>query len=196
MPGLVALVYQRVRRARADQALAESEQHPRLAIETLATRVWDWDVRSDAVIWSPECYPIFGVPEGQFNNTASGFNELVHPDDRERVWHAVRNATDLGLKYQCEFRICRPDGEVRWIANVGRALYDEEGAPLRMIGMVMDITERKQTEQALLEADQRKDEFLAILGHELRNPLAPLRTGMEISGAPMAIRHSNKTSAK
>ena len=177
---LAALVYQRLHRACADQALAESEHKLRLAMEASATGLWDWDVRSDVVIWSPECYPIFGVSEGQFNNAVSGFNELVHPDDRERVWHAVRTATDQGLKYQCEFRICRPDGEVRWVANVGRAIYDERGEPLRMLGMVMDITERKQTEQALVEVDQRKDEFLAILAHELRNPLAPLRTGMEI----------------
>src|SRR5262249_18839512 len=79
-----------------------------------------------------------------------------------------------------EFRIVRPDGEVRWLATSGRVLRDAAGRPARMLGAVIDVTERRAAEEALREADRRKDEFLAMLAHELRNPLGPIRHAAEV----------------
>ncbi len=79
-----------------------------------------------------------------------------------------------------EFRILRPDGSVAWIDHVAQAEYDSAGTALRNFGVSMDITERKQAEQALREADRKKDDFIATLAHELRNPLAPVRNAVNV----------------
>mgnify|MGYP006179189903 CR=1 FL=1 len=93
--------------------------------------------------------------------TVEGFAELVHPQDRERVSQAIERALEDGLPYEIEFRIVRPDGEIRWIANRARTDYDREGRPIRHFGIALDITERKTVEEALragalqIEGDQR-----------------------------------------
>lgn len=165
---------------RAEQEANEREHRLRLAMEASATGMWDWDVVTGSVSWSSECYGILGMRQGEFDGTAAGFDRLLHPDDRARVWAAVEAAAREQAKYALEFRIVRPSGEIRWVANLGRAVYDEQGQPQRMIGTITDITERKRAEEALRDADRRKDEFLATLSHELRNPLAPLRNAIEL----------------
>lgn len=118
-----------IRQAR--EALAESEFRLRLALEASATGIWDWDVGTDAVTWSPQCHAIHGLAPAEFDGTAPGFDRLLHPEDRGRVWSAVRAAIRDRTLYEAEFRIVRPDGRVRWVANRGRASYDAEGRPLR-----------------------------------------------------------------
>jgi signal transduction histidine kinase/CheY-like chemotaxis protein len=109
---------------------------------------------------------------------------LTHPDDDEiargAIAHALAMPVEGAADYAFEFRIVRPfDGEVRWLRVRGRTLATPDGPP-RRIGVSYDITERKRTEQALHEADQRKNDFLATLAHELRNPLAPIRNAVEL----------------
>jgi signal transduction histidine kinase len=85
-----------------------------------------------------------------------------------------------GKAFLDEFRIRRPDGSQVWIGYQGRAEYGADGKPLRTLGIVMDISERKHVEQILRDADQQKDDFIATLSHELRNPLAPIRNAVDI----------------
>jgi len=139
---------------REEEMLAREQAHRlRLTMEATATGLWDWDLSSDAVHWSAECYAIHGVREDEFDGTAKGFERLVHPEDRERVWRTVNGAIERRDTYECAFRILRPDGAQRWVTNRGRALYDAAGRPLRMIGTLVDITERRQTELDLLQAN-------------------------------------------
>jgi signal transduction histidine kinase/CheY-like chemotaxis protein len=105
---------------------------------------------------------------------------LVHPDDLASVEDAVRVSAETMNPLVAEFRILRPDGEVRWLATQSRVFADENGAPSRLVGVNIDITARKQAEESLREADRRKDEFLAMLGHELRNPLGIINTSVEL----------------
>src|SRR5262249_22727218 len=98
-------------------------------------------------------------------------------------------ALEEGSGYDIEFRSFWPDGSVHMIAAKGRVLRDAEGRPVRMLGTAMDVTERRRLEderrrhvEELAEVDRRKDEFLAMLAHELRNPLAPLGTSLELLG--------------
>lgn len=162
-------------RKREERARAELGDRLRLALQAAATGMWDWDVASGAVTWSPECHVIHAIPPGQFGGTADDFFKLVYPDDLERLQAAVREALDTHRLFECEFRILLPDGRARWVANLGRGVYSADGRLLRMIGTIIDISQRKQAEQARRDEAQRKDDFLAMLAHELRNPLAPIR---------------------
>ena len=110
--------------------------------------------------------------------------ERIHPDDRGTFDDFVRRAheaTGPGSR-AAEFRIVRADGEVRWVRDSNQVLFEERDGtpcPVRVVGTLQDITERRRAEEALRESDLAKDEFLAILGHELRNPLAPVRTALD-----------------
>ncbi len=143
------------RRREAEEALRESEQRLRLALQAASTGLWDWEIETDRVAWSPECFAIHGVHEGDFGHSAADFRRRIHPEDQDRVWQAVNAAIETHQTYECEFRIVRPDGQLRWIANYGRAFYDEHGRPARMIGTIIDITPRKASEQILRESEHR-----------------------------------------
>ncbi|MEO6006378.1 MAG: PAS domain S-box protein [Opitutus sp.] len=152
--GVHGVVQEITARKQAEQALRTSEHRMRLAMEAAATGMWDWDLATNAVTWSPECCVIHGLAKDEFDGTASGFDRLIHLGDRDRVWATVRDGVDRRKKYECEFRVIRPDGEVRWVTNVGRAVYDEQGRPLRMIGTITDVTERKVAEERLRASEE------------------------------------------
>jgi PAS domain S-box-containing protein len=139
----------------AEQALRESEARLRLALEATNTGMWTWELATDAVSWSTECYAIHGVAEGRFAGTGAAFFELVHPDDRARVEATVRSAIESRELYECDFRVVRPGGEVVWAANRGRASCDDSGRAVRMTGTITDNTARKRAELALAESEER-----------------------------------------
>ncbi len=164
----------------ASNALGQSEERLRLANEASSTGMWEWNLQTHRVTWSPECYAIHGLVRGQFDGSVETFVGLIHPEDRQQAQSTILAAIDQRTGFACDFRIVRPDGTVRWVANKGRAFFDSAGQPLRLIGTIIDISYRKETELQLLEADRRKNEFLATLAHELRNPLAPIRNAVQI----------------
>ncbi len=150
---LVGLAIDITDRKEAEENLRANEHRLRLTLEAAATGLWDWDVATNVVTWSAECYLIHGLKEGEFDGTAAGFDRLLHPDDRSRVWATVQAAVDGRTKYECEFRIIRPDEEVRWVANTGRAVYDH-GRPVKMVGTITDITDRKRAEELLRASEE------------------------------------------
>lgn len=167
----VAVVLDVTARKEAEAALRANEERLRLALEASDTGLWEWDVRTDAVAWSPECYRIHGVTGAEFDRTGAGFFRLVHPDDRGRVEATVRAAVDGRALYECEFRIIRPDGQVAWVANRGRASYDDAGQPVRVLGTITDVTARVRAERDLateLGAARRLHEVsVQLLGEDL-----------------------------
>ncbi|WP_026287829.1 PAS domain-containing protein [Thioalkalivibrio sp. ALJ24] len=111
---------------------------------------WISDFRSGVIRWSEEVYRIFGLDHDQWGGTEADFMERVHPDDRERVRAAIdASVSGPGAPYRVEHRILRPDGEVRTVYQQGEVEFDDVGNPLRMLGTILDITERKATEEAL-----------------------------------------------
>jgi len=112
--------------------------------------------------------------------TRAQIRERLPEEDARRAREALDRALAERTDYGVEYRVNRSDGSQCWVAASGRGRYAEDGTVLGMTGVMQDITAKKREEQALREADIRKDEFLATLAHELRNPLAPLRTSLEI----------------
>jgi PAS domain S-box-containing protein len=167
-------------RKRAEAALRESEERLRLALDAGHCGVWDWDIPNNRVTWSDRIYEFHDMTPGTFGGRMEDFTALVQPDDAKAVSEAIQKAVREGTPYTNEYRIVRRSGEVRWISTSGRVLYDGDGRPMRMLGANLDVTERRRTEEALRDADRRKDEFLAMLAHELRNPLAPLRNALGV----------------
>jgi len=135
----------------AQQALSDSEERLSLALAAAKMGVWEWNVRTNTVFWSHECYNIFGVKS--FGGKLESFTDLVHPEDRDRVWLTMKQALEERTFYQAEYRIVQPGGNVRWLAGLGQFEYDADGQPLRLVGNTQDITERKQAEEALRESE-------------------------------------------
>jgi PAS domain S-box-containing protein len=138
-----------VERWRMTRELRAGEVRLRLALEASRTGIWTRDLGAELVTWSPECYVLFGVPEGSFEGTTTAFFQIVHPDDRDKVRSAVHRAIEAHEHYNLDLRIVRPGGEVFWVQSQARASYDADGSPSQMVGTVTDINQRKRAEQAL-----------------------------------------------
>jgi PAS domain S-box-containing protein len=141
-------------RKRAEAALRESQERLSLVLEAARLGTWDRDLVSEALVWSPRCLAIFGLPPDT-RMTLERFLEALHPDDRERVARAGRETVEEHKDYDVEMRTVWPDGTLHWVASRGRAYYDSSGRPVRISGASLDITARKQAEEALRESEER-----------------------------------------
>ncbi len=110
---------------------------------------WDWDIPSGELRWSDEIFRIFGRKPREFKATYEAFLNTIHHEDRDAVVMAVNQAVNEHAPYSIEHRIVRPSGEVRYVSEQGRVFCDEAGSPLRMIGTVQDITERRMSEEII-----------------------------------------------
>ncbi|HET9596936.1 MAG TPA: ATP-binding protein [Anaeromyxobacteraceae bacterium] len=184
--GVALFIRDITQQKRAEEALRRSEEKLRLAKEAARMGAWDWNVVSGELIWSERCKALFGLPPDA-PMSYERFLAAIAEEDRAAVDAAVRRALQMQEPYEAEMRVPLPDGGIRWIASHGHGYY-VDGKPVRMAGMAMDVTRRKLAEEALREADRRKDAFLAVLSHELRNPLAPIRNSIYvIEHAPREI---------
>jgi PAS domain S-box-containing protein len=175
-------------RKRAEQALRESEERLLIAKAAANLGIHDFDVVAGTVSWDRRAREIWGVDPDE-PITYALWLEGLHPEDRDRAEAAVARALDPDddADYLSEYRVVhRVTGETQWVQVTGRPTFSNEKA-VRLVGTVKDITARKETEEALKEANRRKDEFLATLSHELRNPLAAIRTGVAVLGSDTKI---------
>jgi PAS domain S-box-containing protein len=166
-------------------------ERERLALALTAGQMgaFEMDFTGNSLWWSPQMYALFGVDPARFQLTPENVLTLLHADDAQEFVRVRREAIDRHRPFVFEFRVRRDDGLQSWLHLRGQAAYDPQGKPLRSFGVVMDITERKQLEQVLRTADRNKDDFIAIVAHELRNPLAPIRNALHVlrhNGAPDA----------
>ncbi|MCW1912979.1 PAS domain S-box protein [Luteolibacter sp. GHJ8] len=181
---VVSRCWESLERARSNRALKASAERLTLALAAAQLGDWSWDAGTDIVDLSPRAAEIFGLDE----TTEIEWKEmqsLLDPEDAELAKEAVERAMASDSQYDMEYRVNRNGSEV-WVAALGRATF-KDGIPMGMYGVVQDITPRKALEKELLDqavelamADRQKDDFIALLAHELRNPLAPVRTGLEL----------------
>lgn len=172
-------------RKRVEDALRESEDRFRSFTDSLPLIVWVHDATGAQEFVNRTFCEFFGVGPEEMQDDR--WRALMHPDDAGSYSQAFMECVRDRRPFHAEVRVRRYDGAWRWIESWGRPRFSPSGAFLGFVGTSADITERKDAEEtarrseaALLEADRRKDEFLAVLSHELRNPLAPMRNALEI----------------
>jgi len=157
----------------AEQALQQAEGRAALATRAIGMGVWEFDIEARTARWDAAMWLLRGLPPQERPPDFAGRIALVHPDDRERV--AVSNRANRTEAY--EFRVIHPDGQVRWLASRSTLLHDDQGRPLRRIGVNWDVTEQREAESALREREmalresQTRARTLARMSHELRTPL-------------------------
>ncbi len=134
-------------RIEAEEALRNSDERARMALEAGDMGAWHWNVADGSVGWSETLQRIHGLEPGTFPGTFEAYQSDIHPDDRARVLDTIRHSLD-GSDHHLSYRIIRPDGAVRWLDARGRVLRDEAGRPQRLVGVCTDVTEDKQKEDA------------------------------------------------
>ncbi|WP_031529062.1 sensor histidine kinase [Dyadobacter crusticola] len=164
----------------AEDSLSHSEERTRLAVDAADMATWEWDLVTDQVYWNEQQFTLMGVPPQNEPMLAEVFLDRLHPDDAEFVKMQLDKMVRERSLYNAEFRIIRDNGVVRWMSGHGRVTAERDGEPVQACGVMFDITDRKQAEESLRRTDRRKDEFLAMLSHELRNPMAVIRSGIQV----------------
>jgi PAS domain S-box-containing protein len=173
-------------RKQAEEALKHSEERYTLAQRAANIGSWDWDITTGTLVWSEQIEPMFGFGRGKFGATYESFLKSVHPDDRQHVVDSVNACVEEGKDYAIEHRIVWPDGRIRWLSETGDVIRDESGKALRMLGIVQDITERKERENRqqlaglVLERLNQKGSLLNLIRDVIK--LIKDSTGFEAVG--------------
>jgi PAS domain S-box-containing protein len=152
---------------RVERALRESESRLTLALDAARMGIWDWEVSTGRLEWSPQHLRIFGYNPGEFINHYDGFRHRVHADDIDDLERRVARAIEHDDDFESEFRVVWPDGSIHWIESVGRVVGRDAGHATRMIGTALDITARKRTEEDLRLAREGLEERVRERTEEL-----------------------------
>ena len=141
-------------RKRAWRAVRLSEERLRLALDAASAGTWEWDLVTNENVWSEELWKLYGMEPHSRAPSYDAWREAVHPDDRAYAEEVVGRAARAGIELNVEFRVRDADGTVRWLMSRGRPLWDGKGRPARFVGIVLDITARRLTEEAMRVREQ------------------------------------------
>ncbi|MDP5337827.1 MAG: PAS domain-containing protein [Nodularia sp. (in: cyanobacteria)] len=141
---------------RQTQAAQLRETQMGMALEAAQMGIWNWDLLTNQITWSDTLEVIYGMEKGTFNGTYEAVINCIHPLDQDFVRYADQRAIREGVDYDIEFRVVLPDGNIRWLASKGAAFHDASGLVVRMTGVEVDISKRKEAESALeIRANQQ-----------------------------------------
>src|SRR5215213_7699697 len=168
---LMALAAVIEERQRAEALARRNEERLTLALNAAQMGTWDWQIPDNTVVSTENTKRIFGLTDA---DPVDSFFRVVHPDDLPSVELAISHSIKDGVPYEIEFRFLK-DGNIRWVLSKGNVLYDNSGQPLRMLGISVDLTERKQAEQKLAEINEQNQAIL----RQMRALAARLITAQE-----------------
>jgi len=161
--------------------LRESETLYRLVAKASNDLIWDLDLRRNRVWYSDAIFQLLGIDPRKVSHDLQRWWERVHPEDRNRVSAGFNKSIEEGHEiWQAQYRILHEDGTYREVMDRGFLIKDQRGIPYRMVGSTLDLSGVKRRELELARAVQARDEMVAIISHELKNPLTAMGTGVEI----------------
>lgn len=149
----VALRDEVAARRRAEESLRRSEERFALAAEGSSDGIWDWDLLTDRIYFSPRYKELLGFADDGFPEDRASWEFQLHPDDRPQVLRAIREHLKTGRRYDAVFRLRTKSGEYRWVETRGSAVRDAEGRPVRMVGSTTDVTDRWRADEARLAGE-------------------------------------------
>jgi PAS domain S-box-containing protein len=159
--GRAAVVRDISARQQAETARRAQEQRLRLALEAATAGSFDWDITTGAIVLSPEHFTLLGLDPGNVTLTYQDWLDRIHPEDISQLEAALDHSLAERRDIDLEYRVVRPDGTIRWINGRGHTFYNAAGEPVRMVGLLLDITNRKQTEAALRELNANLEQRVA-----------------------------------
>lgn len=173
------------------QALRTSQERYILAERAVNDGIWDWNILTHEYYLSPRWNKILGYEEGELPNVEAIFFDLIHPDDKASASEAFRRHLQDNERYCTELRLRHKDGSYRWVLDRGEAIRDSEGQPVRMVGSITDITERKAAEAELLKYREHLEELVAIATAEVKAIVQTAVNGVISIDGSGAIRTFN-----
>ena len=155
LKGLVTVVQDRTAQKRAEEALRQAEQRWRLAIEAARMATWEWDLVTNQVVWNEQHFRLLGMAVQPNPLPAEAFMRHLHPADADSIKAQLTQAITQRTLYEAEFRVVRDDGVTRWMSGYGHVTQEEDGQPIRASGIMVDITERRATQEALRQSEEQ-----------------------------------------
>ncbi len=182
VPVLYGILFDISERKATEVALRESEERLRLALEAAHLGMWEWDPETDAVFWDDRHCALFGLNPNDVPATGAKFIDLVFPEDREWVRHAVREGLRHDEAYGAEYRVRWPDGREHWLASAGRVLRNADSRAYRMRGITYDVTDRRGLEEHLRRAQKMEaiGQLAGGVAHDFNNLLMVIRGHVEL----------------
>jgi PAS domain S-box-containing protein len=141
-------IFAAIERKRASEALLTSEQQLTLAVDAADLGIFDWNLATGQITWSYHHAQLFGLPPGQLETTFDAVERCIHPDDRPGMQEAIKKSAAVHGEFGYEYRVIWPDGSEHWIKSRGKTFDDDRGIPIRIMGIVMDISRRKAAEES------------------------------------------------
>ncbi len=180
--GSMVVKYQESR-LKAEDSLVESQGRLGLAVRAARIGIWDWDIKHDVLLWDDSMYSVYGLPKDDFDGAYETWQRVLHPEDREYAEGEIQAAIRGEREYSPEFRILRTDGSVRYIKASSQTIRNRDGEAMRMIGVNIDITEDKKSEENIKRTLREKETLIRELYHRTKNTLQVVRSFILLQAA-------------